>query len=134
MKNALSIYWKYCFLLLSLLIVAEAVSQNQPSEKKQEIKELNEVLVNGNSIEKRKKEESLNVETVNNSFIQRNLGGSLMQSLQKLPGVKTISIGSGGSKPLIRGLSFNQVIVVENGLKHDGQQWGADHGLSLIHI
>lgn len=131
MKNALSIYWKYCFLLISVLISAEAISQNKPSEKKPEIKELNEVLVNGNSIEKRKKEESLNVETVNNSFIQRNLGGSLMQSLQKLPGVKTISIGSGGSKPLIRGLSFNQVIVVENGLKHEGQQWGADHGLEI---
>lgn len=131
MKNALSIYWKYCFLLLSLLIAAEAVAQNQPSEKKPEIKELDEVIISNNAVEKRKKEESLNVETVNNSFIQRNLGGSLMQSLQKLPGVKTISIGSGGSKPLIRGLSFNQVIVVENGLKHEGQQWGADHGLEI---
>jgi len=131
MKNSQSIFWKYCFLPVSLLISTEVVSQNQPSEKKPEIKELNEVLVNGNVIEKRKKEESLNVEVVNNTFIQRNLGGSLMQSLQRLPGVKTISIGSGGSKPLIRGLSFNQVIVVENGLKHEGQQWGADHGLEI---
>jgi iron complex outermembrane receptor protein len=98
---------------------------------KPEVKELNEVLVIGNYAEKQKKEESLNVEVVNNTFIQRNLGGSLMQSLQRLPGVKTISIGSGGSKPLIRGLSFNQVIVVENGLKHEGQQWGADHGLEI---
>ncbi|MBW1657306.1 TonB-dependent receptor [Flavobacterium quisquiliarum] len=124
-------YWKYCFLLISLLVSAEAFSQNQPSEKKQEIKELEEVLISNNAVHKSKKEESLNVETVNNSFIQRNLGGSLMQSLQRLPGVKTISIGSGGSKPLIRGLSFNQVIVVENGLKHEGQQWGADHGLEI---
>ncbi len=131
MKNAQFLYWKYCFLLVGLLISSEVVSQKKPSEKKPEIKELNEVIVNGNAAEKRKKEESLNVETVNSSFIQRNLGGSLMQSLQKLPGVKTISIGSGGSKPLIRGLSFNQVIVVENGLKHEGQQWGADHGLEI---
>lgn len=131
MKNALSMYWKYCFLLISLLITTEAFSQNQPSEKKPETEELDEVLISNNAAQKSKKEESLNVETVNNSFIQRNLGGSLMQSLQKLPGVKTISIGSGGSKPLIRGLSFNQVIVVENGLKHEGQQWGADHGLEI---
>ncbi|WP_162847735.1 TonB-dependent receptor [Flavobacterium foetidum] len=96
-----------------------------------EVKELQEVVVSESYEGRRKKEESLNIETVNSSFIQRNLGGSLMQSLQRLPGVKTISIGSGGSKPLIRGLSFNQVIVVENGIKHEGQQWGADHGLEI---
>jgi iron complex outermembrane receptor protein len=98
---------------------------------KPEIKELEEVVISDHFGFRRKKEESLNIETVNSSFIQRNLGGSLMQSLQRIPGVKTISIGSGGSKPLIRGLSFNQVIVVENGIKHEGQQWGADHGLEI---
>jgi iron complex outermembrane receptor protein len=96
-----------------------------------EIKELQEIIVSDSYERKRKKEASLTIETVNSSFIQRNLGGSLMQSLQRIPGVKTITIGSGGSKPLIRGLSFNQVIVVENGIKHEGQQWGADHGLEI---
>lgn len=96
-----------------------------------EVKALEEVVVKDNSQIRAKKEASLNIETVNSSFIQRNLGGSLMQSLQRIPGVKTISIGSGSSKPLIRGLSFNQVIVVENGIKHEGQQWGADHGLEI---
>jgi iron complex outermembrane receptor protein len=96
-----------------------------------EAKQLQEVVITDRYEARRKKTESLNIETVNSSFIQRNLGGSLMQSLQRLPGVKTISIGSGGSKPLIRGLSFNQVIVVENGIKHEGQQWGADHGLEI---
>ncbi|MCH5600825.1 TonB-dependent receptor [Niabella ginsengisoli] len=59
------------------------------------------------------------------------MGGSLMQSLQRLPGVKTIGIGSGQSKPLIRGLGFNRVIVLDKGIKHEGQQWGADHGLEI---
>lgn len=98
---------------------------------KPDIKELQEVVITDHFGFRRKKEEALNIETVNSSFIQRNLGGSLMQSLQRIPGVKTISIGSGGSKPLIRGLSFNQVIVVENSIKHEGQQWGADHGLEI---
>ncbi|MCC9070641.1 TonB-dependent receptor [Flavobacterium sp. F-65] len=98
---------------------------------KQEVKELQEVIIKDTYEIRQKKEKSLNVDIVSSSFIQRNLGGSLMQSLQRLPGIKTISIGSGGSKPLIRGLSFNQVIVVENGLKHEGQQWGADHGLEI---
>ncbi|WP_166923195.1 TonB-dependent receptor [Flavobacterium poyangense] len=96
-----------------------------------EVKELKEVTVSNTYEKQRKKEEPLNVEIVSSSYIQRNLGGSLIQSLQRLPGIKAISIGSGSSKPLIRGLSFNQVIVVENGIKHEGQQWGADHGLEI---
>ena len=40
-----------------------------------------------------------------------------------------MSIGSGSSKPMIRGLGFNRVVVAENGMKHEGQQWGDDHGL-----
>lgn len=92
---------------------------------------LNEVIVTGNRNEKRKEEESLNIEIVNSDFIQRNLGGSLMKTLERIPGIKTIGIGSGQSKPLIRGMGFNRVVVVDKGIKHEGQQWGADHGLEI---
>ena len=93
--------------------------------------ELKEVKVKDKHIELRRTEESLNVEVVNADFIQRNLGGSLMKTLERLPGIKTIGIGSGQSKPLIRGLGFNRVVVVDKGVKHEGQQWGADHGLEI---
>lgn len=70
-------------------------------------------------------------EIVNQEFIQKNIGGSLMQTLERLPGVNSLSIGSSNSKPIIRGLGFNEIAVVENGIKHEGQQWGADHGLEI---
>lgn len=92
---------------------------------------LDEVLVTDNHVERRKQHESLNVEVVGRDFIYRNLGGSLMKTLERLPGVQTIGIGTGQSKPLIRGLGFNRVMVVDKGVKHEGQQWGADHGLEL---
>jgi iron complex outermembrane recepter protein len=92
---------------------------------------LQEVVVTDNYAERRKREESLNIEIVNGDYLKQNLGGSLMKSLERLPGVSTIDIGSGQSKPVIRGLGFNRVVVVENGIKHEGQQWGADHGLEV---
>ena len=92
---------------------------------------LQEVVVTDNYAETRKKEESLNIEIVNDDYLKQNLGGSLMNSLERLPGVTTIDIGSGQSKPVIRGLGFNRVVVVENGIKHEAQQWGADHGLEI---
>src|SRR5690554_3058584 len=78
-----------------------------------------------------RKEESSNVTFIREEFIRQNRGGSLMKSLERLPGISAIGIGSGSSKPLIRGLGFNQVMVVEDGIKHEGQQWGADHGLEV---
>jgi len=93
--------------------------------------QLEEVQIKDRHVEYRKQSESLNVEVVDQEFIHRNLGGSLMSTLSRLPGIKTIGIGSGQSKPLIRGLGFNQVVVVDKGVKHEGQQWGADHGLEL---
>ncbi len=93
--------------------------------------ELQEVTIAESYADRRKRNAALNVEVVNNEYIQRYQGGSLMQSLERLPGINNIGIGSGNSKPLIRGLGFNQVVVVENGVKHEGQQWGADHGLEI---
>jgi iron complex outermembrane receptor protein len=42
-----------------------------------------------------------------------------------------MDVGQGFSKPIIRGLGFNRVAVAENGIKQEGQQWGADHGLEI---
>ncbi|TWR26572.1 TonB-dependent receptor [Mucilaginibacter pallidiroseus] len=93
--------------------------------------QLAEVVVKDSHADDRRASESMNVEIVDKDFIRRNLGGSLMATLSRLPGIKTIGIGSGQSKPLIRGLGFNRVVVADKGIKHEGQQWGADHGLEL---
>jgi iron complex outermembrane receptor protein len=92
---------------------------------------LHEVVIEDNLAEIRKSEESLNIEVVNDDYLKMHLGGSLMSSLERLPGVSQIEIGSGQSKPVIRGLGFNRVVVVENNIKHESQQWGADHGLEI---
>jgi len=92
---------------------------------------LDEVLILENRVRRKQQSESFNVELISRDFIHRHLGGSLMTTLERLPGVQAIGIGSGQSKPLIRGLGFNRLAVVDNGIKHEAQQWGADHGLEL---
>ncbi len=68
---------------------------------------------------------------IGHEFLQQNFAGSLMQTLEAIPGVKAMAIGSGQSKPTIRGLGFNRLAVSEDGIKHEGQQWGDDHGLEI---
>jgi iron complex outermembrane recepter protein len=74
---------------------------------------------------------SLTIESANKDFIERQSGNTFMNALEKMPGISSMNVGVGISKPVIRGMSFNRVVVTENGIKQEGQQWGADHGLEL---
>ncbi|WNJ17169.1 TonB-dependent receptor [Pontibacter sp. G13] len=60
-----------------------------------------------------------------------NIQGSFSKALAALPGMDAINTGVGVAKPVIRGLSFNRIIVNDLGIKQEGQQWGADHGLEI---
>jgi len=110
-----------------------SISRNTTFNAQMKLKslKLQEVVIADNYDEIRKNEESLNIEIVNDEYLRQHSGGSMMKSLERLPGVSTIDIGSGQSKPLIRGLGFNRVVVVENGIKHEAQQWGFEHGLEI---
>ena len=92
---------------------------------------LKEVVVSGSSNKEIQMKSALNVVRANQKFIEENFSVSLMQTLSRLPGVQAMNVGSGESKPVIRGLGFNRVLVAENGIKHEGQQWGDDHGLEI---
>ncbi|WP_294823503.1 TonB-dependent receptor [uncultured Flavobacterium sp.] len=99
---------------------------------KPENTQLQEVVVKAESeAERDRKTNAMGIEAVSNTYLRKNRGGSLMQSLDNIGGISTIAIGSGQSKPIIRGLGFNRVVVTESGIKHEGQQWGADHGLEI---
>ena len=74
---------------------------------------------------------SLNSIDIGRNYIENNFSGTLMQSLSAIPGVQARAIGSGQSKPAIRGLGFNRIVVAVNRIKHEGQQWGDDHGLEI---
>ncbi len=89
------------------------------------------VEVTGMARQRQQMKSSQNSVQVGRDYLENNLAGSLMQTLQGIPGVKAMSIGSGLSKPTIRGLGFNRMAVTEDGVKHEGQQWGDDHGLEI---
>jgi len=71
------------------------------------------------------------IEIADKNTLRENFTGNFIQTLQQIPGVRSMDIGSGFSKPVIRGMGFNRVAVLENGIKQEGQQWGADHGLEI---
>lgn len=60
-------------------------------------------------------------------LIERTRGLSLGQALQAMPGITQVSTGSNVSKPAIRGLTGNRVVILNNGIRQEAQQWGAEH-------
>lgn len=93
--------------------------------------ELKPVTVTGSAKERTIRSSSLSIEVADKTFLEEHFTGNLMQTLEYVPGVRSMDIGAGFSKPMIRGMAFNRITVTENGIKQEGQQWGADHGLEI---
>lgn len=56
---------------------------------------------------------------------------NIVDMLSRQPGISQVSTGPAISKPVIRGLSFNRIVVVNDGLRQEGQQWGEEHGIEI---
>ncbi|HUC82740.1 MAG TPA: TonB-dependent receptor [Flavisolibacter sp.] len=56
---------------------------------------------------------------------------NIVDLLSRQPGVSQISTGPAVSKPVIRGLGFNRVVVINDGVRQEGQQWGEEHGVEI---
>lgn len=93
--------------------------------------ELDEVVIEVKHTKTTEKKSSVSIKHYDNKYLRKHEGPTLMESLESEPGISSISIGSGMSKPMIRGLSKNRVTVVDQGIKQQGQQWGTDHGLEI---
>lgn len=92
---------------------------------------LDDVVVTGRLADKNLRASNLAIKTLHDDEMRKNLGGSLVETLTKIPGVEMMGIGAAQSKPIIRGLGFDRVLVIDKGVKHEAQQWGADHGLEI---
>lgn len=78
-----------------------------------------------------KNETSQQIEPLSIKRIDEVGAYSLSDALQVVPGVEILSTGNGISKPVIRGLYGNRVLVLFSGLRFDNQQWQDEHGLGL---
>ena len=114
--------------VLGLTVVLPAHAQKSDSIKSLL---LPDVVVTESYQQRQAKKSALAVDGVDQDFLRKHFTGNFMQAMENIPGVQAMDIGSGFSKPMIRGMGFNRIAVLENGIKQEGQQWGADHGLEL---
>ena len=92
---------------------------------------LSEVTVTGLTGTQRMKDSPIAFSVISPSELHQGFGSNVVELIAHEPGVSQISTGAGISKPVIRGLGYNRVVVVEQGIRQEGQQWGDEHGLEV---
>jgi iron complex outermembrane receptor protein len=65
--------------------------------------------------------------TISGSELFQTRGNNLAESLKGLTGVTSLQTGSSISKPVIHGMHSNRVLIMNNGVRQEGQQWGSEH-------
>jgi iron complex outermembrane recepter protein len=96
-----------------------------------EVTELHEVVVTGISHSTELRRNPIPLTTINNLSLVENTSTNLIDNISKKPGVSQISTGAAISKPVIRGLSYNRIITLNDGIRQEGQQWGDEHGIEI---
>lgn len=78
----------------------------------------------------RLKKDRLNVvvsDTLGGRALQAVAGSSLGESLKNIAGVNSLQTGPSISKPVIHGVYSNRILILNNGVRQEGQNWGNDH-------
>ncbi|HEU4634237.1 MAG TPA: TonB-dependent receptor plug domain-containing protein, partial [Flavisolibacter sp.] len=71
------------------------------------------------------------VSKVNKTELLSTASTNIIDALTRQPGVSQLSTGPAISKPVIRGLGYNRLVVVNDGIRQEGQQWGDEHGIEI---
>ncbi len=66
-------------------------------------------------------------ETLSEQQLNQQKGESFGDLLQDVTGVSLLKTGATITKPVINGLHSQRILLVNNGLRMEGQQWGAEH-------
>jgi iron complex outermembrane recepter protein len=64
---------------------------------------------------------------LNGNELHEIKGMSLGDALTKLSGVNSLHTGASVSKPIVQGLHSNRLLILNNEVRQEGQQWGQDH-------
>lgn len=88
--------------------------------------ELQEITVTAGFV-KEKDEVAYPIETVRKIELLNSGEVTLPKALARTPGVYFSSFGTGGGQPVIRGLSNNNLVVLNNGIKQEAYQFSSNH-------
>ncbi|WP_310992238.1 TonB-dependent receptor [Aequorivita marina] len=89
------------------------------------LEELNEIIVSGKTYAN--KSETMVENTISKDELERFSSGTLGDALNSLSGVSSLNTGNTVVKPMINGLHSSRVVIINNGVRMEDQEWGSEH-------
>jgi iron complex outermembrane recepter protein len=93
--------------------------------------EAHEIVITGSSISSDNSRTSATIVAINKKELLVTSSTNLINALTSIGGISEITTGNGVSKPVIRGLSYNHVVTLNEGIRQEGNQWGDEHGIEI---
>ena len=93
--------------------------------------QLNELVVTGVTGDTKLKHSTAPISIVRPQDLRATSSTNIIDAIAHQPGMAQLTTGSGIAKPIIRGLGYNRVVVMSDGVRQEGQQWGDEHGVEV---
>ena len=93
--------------------------------------EENEIVITGSLKATTIKRNPIPIVSINKQYLQQNLSTNIIDAIARVPGINAVTTGPNVSKPFIRGLGFNRILTLYDGVRQEGQQWGDEHGIEV---
>lgn len=91
--------------------------------------ELREVVITGNSAATDPSKTPQAITGVTNQYLNENSATNVIDAIANVPGVAAMTNGQSISKPVIRGLGYNRVLTLNDGVVQVDQQWFDEFGI-----
>lgn len=69
--------------------------------------------------------------TLDAQDLERSAGHDLAETVAQVPGVRMAEGTADAAKPIIRGQQERRLLVLFDGIRHESQKWGPDHGTEV---
>lgn len=93
--------------------------------------QLNEITVTGVTGDTKLKHSTAPISIVSPKVLRATSSANIIDAVSHQPGISQLTTGGSISKPIIRGLGYNRVVVMSDGVRQEGQQWGDEHGIEV---
>lgn len=88
-----------------------------------------EVVVTGTSLAKATNQNPQPTTEVSNEYLMEHSSTNVIDAIATTPGVSAMTDGQSISKPVIRGLGYNRVVTVNDGVVQEDQAWFDEFGI-----
>ncbi|HXO75706.1 MAG TPA: TonB-dependent receptor plug domain-containing protein, partial [Puia sp.] len=117
---------------LLLLLIANPIFTCAQDSALNHVDSLQTIIVTGVRGATLLRETPIAIVAVSSKTLLQTIEPNIIDALVlHVPGLSAVKTGPNISKPFIRGLGYNRVLTLYDGIRQEGQQWGDEHGIEV---